>query len=83
MNKKYILHKECREAQWSKMSEKIGGPDQGEEVVLLTRSVLIFARGNLLNKCHLTFNVMLDVMLLARFLNTWPQGRRWIVIGCN
>ena len=60
MNKKYILHKECREAQWSKMSEKIGGPDQGEEVVLLTRSVLIFARGDLLNKCHLTFNVMLD-----------------------
>ena len=67
----------------SNMAEIIGGPDQGEEVVLLTRSILIFVHSNLLNKCHLTFNVMLDVMLLARFLNTWPQGRRWIVIGCN
>ena len=44
----------------SKMAEKIGGPDQGEEVVLLTRSVLIFVRSNLLNKCQLTFNVLLD-----------------------
>ena len=44
----------------SKMAENIGGPDQGEEVVLLTRSVLIFVRSNLLNKCQLTFNVLLD-----------------------
>ena len=44
----------------SKMAEIIGGPDQGEEVVLLTRSVLIFVHRNMLNKCHLTFNVMLD-----------------------
>ena len=44
----------------SNMAEIIGGPDQGEEVVLLTRSVLIFVRSNLLNKCQLTFNVLLD-----------------------
>ena len=44
----------------SKMAENIGGPHQGEEVVLLTRSVLIFVRSNLLNKCQLTFNVLLD-----------------------
>ena len=44
----------------SKMAEKIGGPDQGEEVVLKTMSVLIFKQSNLLNKCHLTFNVILD-----------------------
>ena len=44
----------------SEMAEKIGGPDQGEEVVLLTRSVLIFAHSNLLNNCHLIFNVKLS-----------------------
>ena len=43
-----------------KMAEIIGGPDQGEEVVLLTMSVLIFVHRNMLNKCHLTFNVILD-----------------------
>ena len=43
-----------------KMAEIIGGPDQREEVVLLTMSVLIFKLSNLLNKCHLTFNVMFD-----------------------
>ena len=44
----------------SKMAEIIGGPDQGEEVVLLTMSVLIFVHRNMLNKRHLTFNVILD-----------------------
>ena len=46
----------------SKMAEIICGPDQGAggEVMLLTRSVLIFVHSNLLNKCHFTFNVMLD-----------------------
>ena len=44
----------------SKMAEIIGGPDQGEEVVLKTMSVLIFKQSNLLNEFHLTFNVILD-----------------------